>query len=171
MRASKAKSRIHSLLTTGRQMFSHLESRALSSVIVAWEDKCHHSECAPSPPPLHPSFYYWAWPLKAWDIPLGSLVSCPVCVPSQLLVHPQPSLAGRMVWETERTLTLQALLCNNSSIGVLATLFWSQIQNIAPYELLWRKLSLCQLKPGQSCACYVFFFFFLFSFPNLWKCL
>ena len=42
---------------------------------------------------------------------------------------------------------MQALLSSSWNIGVLPTLFWSQIQKTAPYKLLWIKLTLSQPKP------------------------
>lgn len=43
--------------------------------------------------------------------------------------------------------TMWALLGSNENIPVLSTLFSAQIQNIAPYEVLWRKLTLSLQKP------------------------
>ena len=86
--AGKAKQGIHSLRPTGRQVFSHLqESRSLLCLVVTGEDERCHFPCPLLPCPS-PSFYCWAWCHIAWDIPL---VSCPSCVPSQLLVQHQPA--------------------------------------------------------------------------------
>ena len=87
---SKAKPGIHSSLPTSRQVFSHLqESRAPPHVTVTWEDKRHHSERPPFLllPAALCAEHDVIWP----GISLGSVrVSCPGCVPSQLLVSPQP---------------------------------------------------------------------------------
>ena len=81
----------------GRQVLSHLqESRAPSCVTVTWEDKCH---CTPNISPLLPSFLlppalYAEHDVIWYGVSLWSVgVSCPGCVPSQLLVHPS-LLAG-----------------------------------------------------------------------------
>jgi len=67
-------------------------------------------------------------------------VSCPSCVPFQLLVHPQPTR-----WQGSTT-GKAFMMCKHCSAiaknpGVLSVLFRSQIQTIAPYRLLWRKLT------------------------------
>ena len=118
-------------------MSSHLqESRAPSCVIVMWEDKPHHFECPPCPPPSR-SLYaerdvVWRgvsfWPV--W-------VSCLSCVPSQLPVH----LAALRSWK------VLDCLATTKNISVLPTLFSSQIQNTALHQLPERKLTLSQLKP------------------------
>jgi len=88
---SKAKQGIQSPLRTGRLVFSHLqESRAPSHIMVPWEDKRLHSEC-PSFFLLSSGLCCWTWHHMVWNISLVNCASCPTCVPSQLLVHPQPS--------------------------------------------------------------------------------
>ena len=85
---SKANQGIHSPLPIGRQAFSHLqESGAPPCVMVTWEDKCHHSKHSSLPPALYAEHdVIWC------GIILQSVgVSCPGCVPSQLLVYPQPT--------------------------------------------------------------------------------
>jgi len=91
MHASKAKQGIHLLLPTGRQVLSHLQgSRAPSRVTVTWEDKRHHSEH--TPPLLLPPALYAEYDTIWYGISLWSVgVSCPGCVPSQPLAHPQPA--------------------------------------------------------------------------------
>jgi len=75
-----------------RQEFSQLqESMAPSHVMVTWEDKSHYSKCAPF---LHlsPDLYIAEHDIIQYGISLWSVgVSCPGCVPSHLLVHPQPT--------------------------------------------------------------------------------
>lgn len=39
------------------------------------------------------------------------------------------------------------------NIGVLSTLFSFQVQNTAPCQILWEKLTLCQPKPGHLPYC------------------
>ena len=92
--SNKAKQGIHSLLPSGRQLFSDLqESRAPSHVIVVWEDRHCNSELSPFLLPL--------WLFGA---------SCPCCVSSQLC---SPSLlASRVVWEAEKAL----MLCKHCSV-------------------------------------------------------
>jgi len=90
--SSKAKQGIHSLFSMGRQVFSYLqESRAPSRIAVTWEDKSHNSK-RPSflllPPALYADHDVIWYGISLW---LAG-VSCPSCVPSQLLVHPQPTL-------------------------------------------------------------------------------
>jgi len=83
----KAKQGIHSLLPISRQVFSHFqESRVSARVTVAWENRLHASKCpfAPAfPPAEHKAIQYG---ISLWSVG----VSCPGCVPSYLLVHPQP---------------------------------------------------------------------------------
>jgi len=89
--ASKAKQGIHSLLPTGRHVFSHpQESRAPSHVTVTWEDKHHNFECVPPfcllPPDLHAEH-----DIIQHGASLGSAgLSCPSRVPYQLPMLPQP---------------------------------------------------------------------------------
>ena len=136
-------------------MFSHFqESRASSRLMVTWEDR-HH-------PSGHPLFLPPPWALIAdrsvicYGISLRSAgASCPSCVPHLLLVRPQTirwqgSLRSRKGLEA-----VQVLLSSNCNISVSSRLFCSQIQNIASYELLWRKLTLFQSQPvhQQSRVC------------------
>lgn len=84
---SKAHQGSHSSLPMGRQVFSRPQkSRAPSCRVVTLED--HHSEY----PPLPPSRSFYAEHDAVWyGIYHRSVgVSCPACVPSQLLAHPQP---------------------------------------------------------------------------------
>ncbi|NXQ11134.1 DIA1 protein, partial [Peucedramus taeniatus] len=91
---SKAKQGIHSAIPMGRQVLSHCQdSRAPSYGMVTWEDKRCHSGCVSFlllPPASHADHD------AIWNrIFLGSAgVSCPDCVPSQLLVHPIPLAGG-----------------------------------------------------------------------------
>ena len=102
---SKAKQGIHSLLPVGRQVFSHLqESRAPSLLMATWETNAITPNILPFLL-LHSALY--AEHDVLWSgISLGSVGdSCPSCVPSQLLVPPQP-LAGGAGWEAEKALAL-----------------------------------------------------------------
>lgn len=65
----KANQGIQSLLPEGKQMFSPLqESRVLSTIMVTWEDKHHHSEYSPLPSSSL-SFIHWAWHHLRWNFP------------------------------------------------------------------------------------------------------
>lgn len=66
-------------------------------------------------------------------VPLGSALP-DVSSPSSLCT---PSLfSGGVVWGAEKSLTVQVLVSNDLNIPLLSTLFWSQIQHIASYQLL-----------------------------------
>lgn len=60
---SKNKYRIHSLLPTSSQVFSHFQESRASYVMITWKYKCHISKHSPHPPfpPSLPSFFCWAW--------------------------------------------------------------------------------------------------------------
>jgi len=94
------------ILPTDRQMFNHFqERRTPSHRPITWEDKHHNSEHSPLSP-SSPSFHCWAqWPM-VWHNDLWSIgVSCPICVPSSLLVH-SSLLTGRVGWKAEKALAL-----------------------------------------------------------------
>ena len=114
-------------------MFIHLqESRAPSRVTVTWGEKRHDSE---HPPFLLPPALYAEHVVIRCGIPLWSHgVSCPGCVPSRLLVAPQPSLCWGRVRSRKGLDAGQALLSNNKNIPVLSGLFSAQIQNTASYQ-------------------------------------
>lgn len=70
--------------------------------------------------------------------------------PSSLCFASPALLAFRTVWETEMALILcryDIFFSNSSSMSVLPTPFLSQIQDMTPCELLWRKLTVLQAKP------------------------
>lgn len=69
------------------------------------------------------------------------VISCPRSLPSQLLMHPQPAHWQGNVRNREILDAVQWLLSSSYNINVLSTLFWSKIQNIAPYGFPWRKLT------------------------------
>lgn len=92
MHIGKAKQVIHSLVAIRGQgtMFCCFEERmAPSYVTVTWDKKCRKLKC-PSTSTFFPivlAEYRVRWS----GISLGWLgVSCPLCVPSQLLMHIQP---------------------------------------------------------------------------------
>lgn len=70
-------------------------------------------------------------------------------VSSQLLVHPSLLVAGQLcvvvgnsgVKKKASIHTVQALLGNSQNTAPLSALFWSGIQNTAPYQLLGRQLT------------------------------
>lgn len=97
--------------------------------------KCLHFKCAPPFLLLPPTLYWWAWSHRV-EYPFGQLESA---IPASML----------MGWGAEKTCTL----CNPCS-GITKTslcyqLLSVQILNTAPYQILWRKLSLSQPKPAQ----------------------
>ena len=83
MCASKAKEGIHSLLPISRQVLSHLqESRASWGVAFTWEDQHHNPKCLPFPVAfIAEHAVIWSG-ISLWSVG----VSCPSCVPSQLLL-------------------------------------------------------------------------------------
>lgn len=76
-------------LSTGRQVFHHLqESRTSAHLMVIWEDKHHYHER--SPYSFFPQVFIAEYDMIWYEICLSSTeVSCPGCDPSQLLSHPQ----------------------------------------------------------------------------------
>ena len=82
--------------------------------------------------------------------PWSAGVSCPGCVPSQLLVHPQPAHWQSGGRSSKGLDAMQAPFSSNWNIPVLPTLFPAQIQNTAPYQLQGRKLTLSQPKQVQA---------------------
>lgn len=86
------------------------------------------------------------------EYPFGNLGSPAKVVSPPIFLCTPSLLADQTVWKTEDTLCAWALLRNNQTIHVLSTLCSSQIQNIAPQELLWRKLTLFKPKAGHCCS-------------------
>ena len=96
--------------------------------------------------PHSPQFIYWAWHPMVCNIPLASL--------GQLswLCH-LPTPCG-WAWEAEKSLIwYKHYLATTENISVLSTLFSNWIQNLTLYQLVERKLTLSQLKPGQNVTC------------------
>lgn len=121
-------------------MVSHfLESRASASVLLAWEDKHHNHECLPLII-LSLSFYFRAWCHTSWNIPLVS--GCQLC---WLCTFPVScALPAYSLWGVQSGKEKALVLCTDCSATakmLLSTLFQQQIQNTAPYGLLWRKLT------------------------------
>jgi len=82
---------------------------------------------------LLPQFYIAEHDVIRYGISLWSArVSCPSCVPSQVLVHPQPTRWWGGARSRRDLGSVQALLSNNENIPVLSALLSAQIQNIAP---------------------------------------
>lgn len=106
----------------GRQVSSQ-ESRALSCIIVNWEDKCLHSES--SLLPSFPSFMCPAWCHMVWE----SLWSAGVHLYTLCTTPGAPPASSLMEWgEAEK-----ALLCSATTRTSLNYQhFPSQIQNRAP---------------------------------------
>lgn len=82
--------------------------------------------------------YCWAWYCIAQNIPLVSWVSCPSCVPPQLLGHPRLLIGGVRMRNRE---CLDEMSSDSKNNGVLSRLFWSQIWNTTLDGVLWRKLT------------------------------
>jgi len=108
--ASKAKW-IHSLLPIGRQVFNHLqESRAQSRIMVTWEDKHHHSESPPLPPPSSPQLYKLSMMSHGMEHSFGQLGSAVPAVTPPSFLCTRCLLVGRSVWPAKKPLiTLQQL--------------------------------------------------------------
>lgn len=142
----KAKQRINLLLPINRKVFSW-ESQAPSCVTVAWE----HNANARMPilllllflPILCAERDATRCVVYLWSVG----ISCPSCIFSQFLVHPQPIWGWSGVKSSKGLGTAQALPSNNENTPVSPTLFSVQIQNIAPYQLLWSKWTLSLTKP------------------------
>lgn len=92
---SKAKQRNSFIFPIGRHVFSHLqEIRAPPHVMVTWENKCSHSGHPHPTPFFFPQLLLLGVTLYGMEyhfVLLGVVVSCPACVPSQFLVHSQPT--------------------------------------------------------------------------------
>ena len=134
----------------GRHEFSHLqESRAPSLVMVPWEEKHHHPKCPPSFFFFSSSSNCWVWRHMVWYIPLASWGQLPwLCPLPASHASPARLLAGQGEAQN-RPWRCASPAQHSWNIPVLPTLLSSQIQNISPYKLLWRKLNLSQPKPVQ----------------------
>lgn len=93
----------------------------------------------------HPQFYCWAWLSMVWDVPLVSWDQLSHCVPSAPLAY---LLVVQSKKEKRPWCCVNVLLI--TKISLLSTLCSSQVQNIAPCKLLWRKLTPWQPKPVQT---------------------
>lgn len=140
--------RITSVLPMGREMFSHFqESRIPSHLMVTWDNKHHHFKLSPFflPPPTLSTDHHALWSgISLWSLS----VTCPGCIFSQQC-SPN-SLTSMAVQKPEQAL----VLCKPFSAVTKTALYYQprvQIQNTAPYQSLWRKLTLCQPKPAQLC--------------------
>lgn len=107
-------------------------------------------QCPPLSKLLLLVFYCWALHYMAQNSSLVSSAQLFWLRPSQLLVYPQPTQWGDRGGRRESLNVEQELLSNSKNIGVLSTLFQSQIQSTPLYRLLWRKLTLFQADPNQS---------------------
>lgn len=124
---SKAKKGICSLLHTVRKMPTHfLENKTSACIVVTWEGKTPQPQMPLLPLPL-PTFLWM-------NIALYGMVSCPGGT------HPAYSLVGQnRIKQTNKSKHLhamQALFSKSEKISFLSTLYYSQIQNKAPYRLL-----------------------------------
>lgn len=107
------------------------------------------SEQRPCPGQPRSQFNCWAWWHMVWNIPLVSQAQL-----SQLCCLPAPcappgcSLVGQCE-QHKRPWHCVSTAQQNESVSVSSILFSAQIQNVAPYKLLWRNLFLSQPKPVQ----------------------
>ena len=94
------------------------------------------------PPGQLPQLICWAWHHVEENVPLASLGQlsylCPLPA-SHATGRPGQCEKPKNPW----------LSSNNKNISMLSTLLSSQIQNTALHQLLERKLTLSQLKPGH----------------------
>ena len=93
-----------------------------------------------------PWFVYRAWHYMGWNIALASL--------DQLSwLHPLPTSCAPPAFLPAGHEKLKnpwfSINTSNKNISVLSTLFSYWIQNTALYQLLGRKSTLSQLKPGE----------------------
>lgn len=141
MCTSKAKQEIHSLLHIVRKMLSHFWKTALCNVLKGiFEDKHHLRKHPPCRPPL-PSFIGWARARTVWDIPQ---VSCPGCVPFQILST--PSLLLVLKWCG----TKKPSLCQHGSAITKTSLCFQQFSTQTQNQLLGRKLTSSQPQAVQQ---------------------
>lgn len=92
-----------------------------SRLMAAWEDRCHQSEYTLLASSLFPLAFIAG--CVAYISLMPVLVSCPSCVPSQLLVHSQ-LLASRAAQEIEKSLALgKHCSLTAKNISVLSRLF------------------------------------------------
>lgn len=86
----------------------------------------------------------------------GYWFSCPVFLPSQLLVSlwPIPLQAGQYKKLKNWNIFIGSIwLCSvTTKTLVLSTWYFSQNPKTASYQRLWRKSTLSQLKPGQQAS-------------------
>lgn len=98
----------------------------------------------------------WAWFHMIWNVPRicrGQL--SPLCHLPLSCATPA-SLPGGVGWEREKVLTLckeSSLLSSKGNVFKLSITFPAQIQNVLPYQLLGRKLTILTTKPNDSCNC------------------
>lgn len=76
------------------------------------------------------------------------LASCPGCVLSPSLAHPQHS--GPCGGWRARLSAVPALLGKSQNTGVRSGLLWLQVQSTALYGLLWGNLTPPQSEPAQQ---------------------
>lgn len=146
--SGNAKQIINLSLPIDRQVFSHpQESQAPSCVTATWENNANILFWMPVfllllfLPALYAEHDAKWCGISIWLVG----VSCSSCLPSQVLVHPQPTCWW--VRSSNSIGTVQAPLSNNENIPVSATPFSGQIKNVTPYQLLWSKWTLSLPKP------------------------
>lgn len=102
-----------------------------------------------SPGQLHPCFIVQHYSIWYGTLFWAVWVRCPRSVKSPL-VHRQ-LLTGRAVWGAEKSLTYWKQYKHLSATKTsVCYQHFSEIQNTASYQSLWRKLTLFQPKPGSG---------------------
>lgn len=105
------------------------------------------------PTPLSPlSFYCWPWHCTAWGAPLvgWGLLSWLCPLPASCTLHWRAGQSKKQRWpwcwaNTAQQQKAQGVCYHHYFL--LSTLFWSKTKTMAPYWLLWRKLTLLQTSP------------------------
>lgn len=116
------------------------ESKVSSHVMIVWEDKYHNSKCSDPFSLFTPQLYVLRMMPYNMEYCFGQLGSAASCVPSRPFVH--SPLAHRPSTMRNRTgLTLFKHCSAVSKTHGYHSIF-STNQNIEPYKLLCRKLTL-----------------------------
>lgn len=117
------------------------------------EDKSYHSKCPSALPFFLPQLL--TLNMMGLEYSLGQLGSVVPAVSSSSFVCTPSLLAGGVGPSRKGLDCVQPVLSTKENTPELPTYFPAQMQNTAPYKVLWRKLSVCQLKPTQSEKFYI----------------
>ena len=100
-------------------------------------------------PAPHPPAHILGMTSHGREYPFGHFGSAALAVSSPNFLCPSSLLAG-WAWEAEKPLTwYKHYLATTENMSVLSTFFSYWTQKITLYQLLERKLTLSQLKPGH----------------------